>query len=81
MKKLWRSTGGTESRDSLVAEVELLGRLRHRNIVRVVGYVHNENDVMMIYEYMPNGNLEQPYMVVNKVGRTSCWGTGCRDII
>ncbi|CAO2836500.1 unnamed protein product [Amaranthus hypochondriacus] len=57
VKKLWGSTGDIEAGDNLLAEVELLGRLRHRNIVRLLGYLHNENDVMMVYEYMPNGNL------------------------
>ncbi|KAK1356249.1 leucine-rich repeat receptor-like protein kinase PXL1 [Heracleum sosnowskyi] len=58
VKKLWRSNDpDIESGDDLFAEVNLLGRLRHRNIVRLLGYLHNEKDVMMIYQYMPNGNL------------------------
>ncbi|KAK9042101.1 hypothetical protein V6N11_017180 [Hibiscus sabdariffa] len=57
VKKLWRSETDIESSDDLFGEVSLLGRLRHRNIVRLLGYVHNETDVLMVYEYMPNGNL------------------------
>ncbi|KAH7543338.1 hypothetical protein FEM48_Zijuj02G0173700 [Ziziphus jujuba var. spinosa] len=57
VKKLWRSGGDVENGDDLLGEVNLLGRLRHRNIVRLLGYLHNETDVMMIYEYMQNGNL------------------------
>ncbi|KAF3452375.1 hypothetical protein FNV43_RR02808 [Rhamnella rubrinervis] len=57
VKKLWRSGADVESGDDLLGEVNLLGRLRHRNIVRLLGYLHNETDVMMIYEYMQNGNL------------------------
>ncbi|KAL1827063.1 hypothetical protein ACET3Z_005475 [Daucus carota] len=58
VKKLWRSNDpDVESGDDLFAEVNLLGRLRHRNIVRLLGYLHNEKDVMMIYQYMPHGNL------------------------
>ncbi|KAL8171857.1 hypothetical protein V2J09_023661 [Rumex salicifolius] len=59
VKKLWRSYRGDEEtrEEDLLDEVNLLGRLRHRNIVRVLGYLHNENDVMMVYEYMPNGSL------------------------
>ncbi|KAL5768109.1 hypothetical protein ACOSP7_014685 [Xanthoceras sorbifolium] len=56
VKKLWRSENDIETGDDL-GEVSLLGRLRHRNIVRLLGYLHNETDVMMVYEYMPNGNL------------------------
>ncbi|XP_050220886.1 leucine-rich repeat receptor-like protein kinase PXL1 [Mercurialis annua] len=57
VKKLWKTDTDVESGDDLFAEVSLLGRLRHRNIVRLLGYLHNETDVMMIYEYMTNGNL------------------------
>ncbi|CAI9090969.1 OLC1v1025869C1 [Oldenlandia corymbosa var. corymbosa] len=57
VKKLWRSEADVEAGDDLFVEVNLLGKLRHRNIVRLLGYVHNANDVMMLYEYMPNGSL------------------------
>ncbi|CAJ1976265.1 unnamed protein product [Sphenostylis stenocarpa] len=57
VKKLWRSRTDIEDGNDVLREVELLGRLRHRNIVRLLGYVHNERKVMMVYEYMPNGNL------------------------
>ncbi|KAI3459055.1 hypothetical protein Pfo_015718 [Paulownia fortunei] len=57
VKKLWRSEADVETGDDLFAEVDLLGKLRHRNIVRLLGYLHNETDVMMVYEYMPNGSL------------------------
>ncbi|XP_009783572.1 leucine-rich repeat receptor-like protein kinase PXL1 [Nicotiana sylvestris] len=57
VKKLWRTNGDIEAGEELFAEVDLLGKLRHRNIVRLLGYLHNETDVMMLSEYMPNGNL------------------------
>ncbi|KAH6809985.1 Leucine-rich repeat transmembrane protein kinase family protein [Perilla frutescens var. frutescens] len=59
VKKLWRSTNDLEMGGSgdLVGEVNLLGRLRHRNIVRLVGFLHNDNDAMIVYEFMQNGNL------------------------
>lgn len=57
VKKLWRSNSDIETGEDLLGEVNLLGRLRHRNIVRLLGYLHNETDVMILYEYMPNGNL------------------------
>ncbi|CAA2979357.1 leucine-rich repeat receptor kinase PXL1 [Olea europaea subsp. europaea] len=55
VKKLRRSETNIETGDDLSAEVELLGKLRHRNIVRLFDYLNN--DVMMAYEYMPNENL------------------------
>ncbi|KAL6982562.1 hypothetical protein U1Q18_041012 [Sarracenia purpurea var. burkii] len=60
VKKLWRTGTDIElgsSDDDLVGEVNLLGRLRHRNIVRLLGFLHNDTDAMMVYEYMRNGSL------------------------
>ncbi|XP_058101316.1 MDIS1-interacting receptor like kinase 1-like [Magnolia sinica] len=60
VKKLWRAAtdgGAKEGADFINGEVNLLGRLRHRNIVRLLGYLHNDTDTMMVYEYMPNGSL------------------------
>lgn len=51
VKKLWQSG------ENLLEEVNLLGRLRHRNITRILGYLYNENNVIMVQEYMQNGNL------------------------
>ncbi|KAL3630979.1 hypothetical protein CASFOL_023963 [Castilleja foliolosa] len=60
VKKLWGSSGGdAETGDGFFAEVDLLGKLRHRNIVRLLGYLHNGTDIMMVYEHMPNGSLGQ----------------------
>lgn len=59
VKKLWRSESDVEtgSSEDLVGEVNLLGRLRHRNIVRLLGFLHNDADVMIVYEFMHNGSL------------------------
>ncbi|XP_031268911.1 MDIS1-interacting receptor like kinase 1 [Pistacia vera] len=58
-KKLWRSRTDieTESSGDFVGEVNVLGKLRHRNIVRLLGFLHNDTNMMIVYEYMPNGNL------------------------
>ncbi|XP_057438488.1 MDIS1-interacting receptor like kinase 1-like [Lotus japonicus] len=59
VKKLWRSGTDVEagSSDDLVGEVNVLGRLRHRNIVRLLGFLYNDADLMIVYEFMHNGNL------------------------
>ncbi|XVF34973.1 hypothetical protein REPUB_Repub18cG0104400 [Reevesia pubescens] len=40
-----------------LAEIQTLGRIRHPNIVRLLGYVSNKDTNMLRYEYMPNGSL------------------------
>ncbi|XP_042507548.1 receptor protein kinase CLAVATA1-like [Macadamia integrifolia] len=39
------------------AEIQTLGRIRHRNIVRLLGFVSNNEANLLLYEYMPNGSL------------------------
>ncbi|PHT84967.1 Leucine-rich repeat receptor-like serine/threonine-protein kinase BAM2 [Capsicum annuum] len=39
------------------AEIQTLGRIRHRNIVRLLGYVSNKDTNLLLYEYMSNGSL------------------------
>ncbi|KAJ9542503.1 hypothetical protein OSB04_029009 [Centaurea solstitialis] len=39
------------------AEIQTLGKIKHRNIVRLLGYVSNRESHLLIYEYMPHGSL------------------------
>ncbi|TYI71336.1 hypothetical protein E1A91_D08G287500v1 [Gossypium mustelinum] len=39
------------------SEVELLSKIDHRNLVRLLGYVDKGNERLIITEYVPNGTL------------------------
>lgn len=40
------------------AEIKTLGRLRHPNLVTLIGYHASETEMFLIYNYLPGGNLE-----------------------
>ncbi|KAK3419360.1 hypothetical protein EUGRSUZ_H05095, partial [Eucalyptus grandis] len=40
-----------------LAEVKTLGKTRHRNLVRLLGYCHDGKNRLLVYEYMSNGSL------------------------
>jgi hypothetical protein len=46
-----------ESRQGMkefVAEVASIGRLRHRNLVPLLGYCRRKGELLLVYDYMPN---------------------------
>ncbi|KAG6419707.1 hypothetical protein SASPL_116217 [Salvia splendens] len=58
------------------AEIGTLGRIRHRNIVRLLGYVSNEDTNLLLYEYMPNGSLGD--MLHGSKGAHLQWDLRCK---
>ncbi|KAI9162636.1 hypothetical protein LWI28_029120 [Acer negundo] len=59
VKKLWgKHKENIRRRRGVLAEVDVLGNVRHRNIVRLLGCCSNRECTMLLYEYMPNGNLD-----------------------
>ncbi|KAK8930628.1 L-type lectin-domain containing receptor kinase S.4 [Platanthera zijinensis] len=41
-----------------VAEIASIGRLRHRNLVQLQGWCRHRGDLLLVYDYMPNGSLD-----------------------
>ncbi|KAJ7968154.1 Lectin-receptor kinase [Quillaja saponaria] len=42
-----------------VAEITSMGRLRHRNLVQLHGWCRKQDELLLIYEYVPNGSLDK----------------------
>ncbi|KAJ6420483.1 hypothetical protein OIU84_027925 [Salix udensis] len=51
------STNHSSEKDEFEAEVETLGRIRHKNIVRLWCCCNTADCKLLVYEYMPNGSL------------------------
>ncbi|XP_044974994.1 receptor-like serine/threonine-protein kinase ALE2 isoform X2 [Hordeum vulgare subsp. vulgare] len=55
--KVLKRFDGQGEREFL-AEVEMLGRLHHRNLVKLLGICVEENARCLVYELIPNGSVE-----------------------
>ncbi|XP_039031229.1 L-type lectin-domain containing receptor kinase S.4-like isoform X2 [Hibiscus syriacus] len=42
-----------------VSEIATIGRLRHRNMVPLLGWCRCRGDLLIVYDYMPNGSLDK----------------------
>ncbi|EOA19322.1 hypothetical protein CARUB_v10003320mg [Capsella rubella] len=57
-----------------VAEIESLGKLRHKNLVNLQGWCKHKNDLLLIYDYIPNGSLDSLlYTVPRRSGAVLSW--------
>ncbi|KAK8458211.1 hypothetical protein SEVIR_3G335400v4 [Setaria viridis] len=52
------SAGTRQGMKEFVAEVASLGRMRHRNLVELRGWCKHGQDLLLVYEFMPNGSLD-----------------------
>ncbi|KAM0937973.1 putative protein kinase RLK-Pelle-L-LEC family [Dioscorea sansibarensis] len=61
-----------------VAEIVSLGKLRHRNLVQLLGYCRREGELLLVYEYMQNGSLDS--FLFNQGKQTLDWSLRFRII-
>ncbi|XP_010447069.1 PREDICTED: probable receptor-like serine/threonine-protein kinase At4g34500 [Camelina sativa] len=57
VKNLLNNKGQAEK--EFKVEVEAIGKVRHKNLVGLMGYCADSVQRMLVYEYIDNGNLEQ----------------------
>lgn len=65
VKQLWKGSGVKV----LGAEMEILGKIRHKNILKLYACLVKGESSFLVFEYMTNGNLHQALHRQTKGGR------------
>ncbi|EOX98620.1 Concanavalin A lectin protein kinase family protein isoform 4 [Theobroma cacao] len=47
-----------QGKKEYIAEVKIITKLRHKNLVQLIGWCHEKGEFLLIYEFMPNGSLD-----------------------
>lgn len=56
VKKIKRDS--KQAKKEYITEVKIISQLRHRNLVQLIGWCHDEVEFLLVYEFMPNGSLD-----------------------
>ncbi|KAB2634245.1 L-type lectin-domain containing receptor kinase S.5 [Pyrus ussuriensis x Pyrus communis] len=52
------SRDNLQGKDDFLAELTIINRLRHKHLVRLLGWCHKNGMLLIVYEFMPNGSLD-----------------------
>ncbi|EXC33076.1 Serine/threonine-protein kinase [Morus notabilis] len=70
---------GLQGHREWLAEVIFLGQLRHPNLVKLIGYCCEDEERLLVYEFMPRGSLENH--LFKRLSVSLPWGTRLRIAI
>ncbi|XP_074283167.1 putative serine/threonine-protein kinase PBL15 [Silene latifolia] len=64
---------GLQGHREWLSEVIFLGQLRHQNLVKLIGYCCEDEERLLVYEFMPRGSLENH--LFKRLSLSLPWGT------
>ena len=53
------SHGSRQGMKQFVAEIVSIGHMRHKNLVQLLGYCRRKGELLLVYDFMPNGSLDK----------------------
>ncbi|XP_062167563.1 probable L-type lectin-domain containing receptor kinase S.5 [Alnus glutinosa] len=62
------SKDSRQGKQEFIAEVTTIGSLRHRNLVKLIGWCYEKRELLIVYEYMPHGSLDKFIFGDEKLG-------------
>ncbi|XP_010942610.1 probable L-type lectin-domain containing receptor kinase S.7 [Elaeis guineensis] len=54
-----RSKQSEESKNEFIAELSIIAGLKHKNLVQLQGWCTEKDELLLVYEFMPNGSLDK----------------------
>lgn len=61
-----------EGRTEFLAELSIIAGLRHKNLVQLLGWCVEKGELLLVYEFMPNGSLDKVlYQECDQVGNNN----------
>ncbi|KAK1318773.1 putative receptor protein kinase TMK1 [Acorus calamus] len=68
-KRMKSKAVSSQGIDEIEDEIGILKKVRHRHLVKVMGYCTEWGEELLVYEFMPNGTLEQHLFKFRERGR------------
>jgi serine/threonine protein kinase len=62
------SKDSRQGKQEFIAEVTTIGSLRHKNLVKLIGWCYEKRELLIVYEYMPHGSLDKFVFGDDKLG-------------
>ncbi|XP_042486743.1 L-type lectin-domain containing receptor kinase IV.1-like [Macadamia integrifolia] len=67
------SNDSRQGMKEFIAEIISIGKLQHRNIVTLLGYCRRKGELLLVYEFMPNGSLDKFLFHQSTSEKTLSW--------
>ncbi|KAJ7975996.1 Lectin receptor kinase [Quillaja saponaria] len=78
------SKNSRQGKQEFLAEVTTISSLHHKNLVKLIGWCYESRELLLVYEFMPNGSLDKYIFCDEKLGTVEQlplnWETRCSVI-